>query len=181
LIFVLVVLGVVALNLFLGRKQERDEEQDEEYDAEDEDILETEDASAEEIPAEEETLDDSRFYARDTSEVKAMFSAEEEHAQWAALNAEEISGEDEAVVDILGEHKEDVTQEDATETVKETKTAEKTDDEEDAEGQTEVPEQLANVPLYGDIHGTEAFRSKKDTHYKTDADAQLDILDLNDL
>jgi hypothetical protein len=145
LIFVLVVLGV-----FLGRKQERDEEQDEEYDAEDEDILETEDSSAEKIPAEEETSDDSRFYARDTSEVKAMFSTEEEHAQWAALNTEETSEEDEEVLDIFAEHEEDVPQEDTVETVKETKAA-------------------------------EPFRSKKDTRYKTDADAQIEILDLNNL
>ena len=39
-----------------------------------------------------------------------------------------------------------------------------------------------DAPVYSDIKGAEAFRSKKDTRYKTaDMDAQIDILDLNDL
>ena len=37
-------------------------------------------------------------------------------------------------------------------------------------------------PIYSDIKGTEAFQSKENTRYKgADVDAQLDILDLNDL
>ena len=37
-------------------------------------------------------------------------------------------------------------------------------------------------PIYSDIKGTEAFQSKENTRYKgADLDAQLDILDLNDL
>lgn len=58
----------------------------------------------------------------------------------------------------------------------------KTDD-----GKEDAPTEDAGKPakeidlVYGDIKGTEAFRTKKDTRHKSNSDDQVDILDLNDL
>lgn len=47
----------------------------------------------------------------------------------------------------------------------------------------EKPERIPSEEsfLYESMHGTEAFRSKKDTRYKADSNTHIDIMDLNDL
>jgi hypothetical protein len=53
--------------------------------------------------------------------------------------------------------------------------------EQEASGSGAATSENEDESGYSNLHGAEAFRSKKDTHYKSDGNGQLDILDLNDL
>lgn len=50
-----------------------------------------------------------------------------------------------------------------------------------AVNEEKVDEMLSEEVDYSDIRGTEAFRGAKDTHYKSNTDNHVDIIDLNDL
>lgn len=155
LLFVIVVLAVVIINLLLSRKQRMD---DDWADTDDDDIS---DDDIDDIEEEKASL-----FAKWKHNRQAQVLDDEDYEE------EETPEEHEPVEEIRIE-KED--------TIK-TSSSEEVPVVQEANSDRRKRKQEPQEPIYSDIKGTEAFQSKENTRYKgADVDAQLDILDLNDL
>lgn len=158
LLFVIVVLAVVIINLLLSRKQRMD---DDWADTDDDDISDDE-------------IDD----IDDIEEEKASLFAKWKHNRQAQVlddedYEEEETPEEHVPVEEIRIEKEDTIR---------TSSSEEVPVVQEANSDRRKRKQEPQEPIYSDIKGTEAFQSKENTRYKgADVDAQLDILDLNDL
>ena len=184
LLFVIVVLAVVIINLLLSRRR-REEEEDwmDEDEPNDPELAGTEDEAIEEDlmddPAEDEDADQGAEKTSIFAKLRRNLREEEED--------EFDDPEDDLFEDDLTDMEAEETQPEieTTEEAPEVKreTAGKAASEDALQAQPNKKRQTApQEPIYSDIKGTEAFQSKENTRYKgADLDAQLDILDLNDL
>ncbi len=179
LLFVIVVLAVVIINLLLSRRR-RAEEEDwmDEDESDDPDLKGAEDDAIEkdlmDDLAEEDGAEKTSIFAklrRNLHEEEDEFDDLEDDLFEDDLTdqkTEEVQLESEMTEDVSGIESKTVVEE-ASEEVLQTRASKK---------RQTAPQE----PIYSDIKGTEAFQSKENTHYKgADLDAQLDILDLNDL
>lgn len=158
LLFVIVVLAVVIINLLLSRKQRMD---DDWADTDDDDISDDE-------------IDD----IDDIEEEKASLFAKWKHNRQAQVLDDEDYEEEETPEEHVPVEEIRIEKED---TIK-TSSSEEVPVVEEANSDRRKRKQEPQEPIYSDIKGTEAFQSKENTRYKgADVDAQLDILDLNDL
>ena len=181
LLFVIVVHAVVIINLLLSRR--RREEEEDWMDEDDPDL-----AGAEDEAIEEDLMDD-------LAEDEDVEQGEEKTSIFAKLRRnlreEEDDEFDDPEDDLFEDDLTDMESEEVqpeietTEEAPEVKreTAGKAASEDALQAQANKKRQTApQEPIYSDIKGTEAFQSKENTRYKgADLDAQLDILDLNDL
>ncbi len=179
LLFVIVVLAVVIINLLLSRRRRAEEEDWMDEDESDDPDM----AGVEDDPIEEDLMDD---FAEDQGAEKTSIFAK------LRRNLHEEEDEfDDPEEDLF---EDDLTDQETEELETEIETAEDVsglEDETAVEEASEEPLQTRagkkrqtapQEPIYSDIKGTEAFQSKENTRYKgADLDAQLDILDLNDL
>lgn len=155
LLFVIVVLAVVIINLLLSRKQRMD---DDWADTDDDDISDDE-------------IDD-------IEEEKASLFAKWKHNRQAQVLDDEDYEEEETPEEHVPVEEIRIEKEDAIKT----SSSEEVPVVEEANSDRRKRKQEPQEPIYSDIKGTEAFQSKENTRYKgADVDAQLDILDLNDL
>ena len=184
LLFVIVVLAVVIINLLLSRRR-REEEEDwmDEDEPNDPDLAGAEDEAIEEDlmddPAEDEDADQG---AEKTSIfVKLRRNLREEEEDEFDDLEDDLFEDDLTDMEAEETQPEIETTEEAPEVKRET--AGKAASEDALQAQPNKKRQTApQEPIYSDIKGTEAFQSKENTRYKgADLDAQLDILDLNDL
>ena len=184
LLFVIVVLAVVIINLLLSRRR-REEEEDwmDEDELNDPDLAGAEDEAIEEDlmddPAEDEDADQG---AEKTSIfVKLRRNLREEEEDEFDDLEDDLFEDDLTDMEAEETQPEIETTEEAPEVKRET--AGKAASEDALQAQPNKNRQTApQEPIYSDIKGTEAFQSKENTRYKgADLDAQLDILDLNDL
>ena len=184
LLFVIVVLAVVIINLLLSRRR-REEEEDwmDEDEPNDPDLAGAEDEAIEEDlmddPAEDEDADQG---AEKTSIfVKLRRNLREEEEDEFDDLEDDLFEDDLKDMEAEETQPEIETTEEAPEVKRET--AGKAASEDALQAQPNKKRQTApQEPIYSDIKGTEAFQSKENTRYNgADLDAQLDILDLNDL
>lgn len=151
LLFVIVVLLVLVINLFLSRRRDRYDD----WEEDDEDEFD-EDPAEEDMPVQlslEETSSDHIPQVEiPTIEIPDVSDEEASEVEISALDLYEV----ETLVADAEEKKKPAKPENNIENDKEQN-------------------------IYKNIKGTEAFRSSKETRYKTNADDQIDILDLNDL
>lgn len=101
--------------------------------------------------AEAQEPEDDHFFAKDTKRIRHMFRTERTEEPEEAEEEEENTFSE--AEPVVEEKQEAVPSEESSQ----------------------------ESSLYGTIRGTEAFRSKKDTRYKADANTHIDIMDLNDL
>ena len=184
LLFVIVVLAVVIINLLLSRRR-RAEEEDwmDENEPDDPDLTGADDDAIEkdlmDDLAEEEDADQGAEKTSIFAKLRRNLHEEEED--------EFDDLEDDLFEDDVTDQKAEETRPEieATEGASDVKreTAGKAASEDALQAQPNKKRQTApQEPIYSDIKGTEAFQSKENTRYKgADLDAQLDILDLNDL
>ena len=189
LLFVIVVLAVVIINLLLSRKQRMEDDDwadtdDDAYDEKENQADAEKRVSFEDIAetaADEDDFSDDEI--DDIEEEKASLFAKWKHnRQVQVLEDEDYEEEDYEEEETSEEH---VPVEEARiekeDTIK-TSTSEEVPVVQEEKADRRKRKQEPQEPIYSDIKGTEAFQSKENTRYKgADVDAQLDILDLNDL
>ena len=156
LLFVIVVLAVVIINLLLSRRRREEEE-----DWMDEDA--------------DQGAEKTSIFVKLRRNLR-----EEEEDEFDDLE-DDLFEDDLTDMEAEETQPEIETTEEAPEVKRET--AGKAASEDALQAQPNKNRQTApQEPIYSDIKGTEAFQSKENTRYKgADLDAQLDILDLNDL
>ena len=183
LLFVIVVFAVVIINLLLSRRRREEEDWMDENEPDDPELADAEDEAIEEdfmdTPAEEEDADQGMEKTSIFAKLRRNLHEEEDDE---FDNLEDDLFEDD-LTDMGAEEAqaESETTEEALEVKPET--AGKATSENVLQAHPNKKRQTApQEPIYSDIKGTEAFQSKENTRYKgADLDAQLDILDLNDL
>ncbi len=180
LLFLLAACVVVIINLLLARR--RDAGEDEDW---------TEDSASERTGGgsePEEDEEDDYFYRRDSRRVRQSFRMqppEEENTGAPQTSEEESTGvpQPPEVENISVPQPPEIENISVPQPSEEENTDAPQIPEEAPEA--EKPERAVksekSASIYEDLKGTEAFRSKKDTRYKSDSKSQLDILDLNDL
>lgn len=151
LLFVIVVLLVLVINLFLSRRRDRYDD----WEEDDDDEIDEEPAEEDmlvQLSSEETSSDHISQVEVPTIEIPDVSDEEASEAEIPALNLSEV----EPLVADVEEKKKPANPE-----------------------KNIAKDKEQNI--YKNIKGTEAFRSSKETRYKTNADDQIDILDLNDL
>lgn len=189
LLFVIVVLAVVIINLLLSRRQRMDDDwadtDDDTYDvmkkkADVEKHVFFED-SAETVADDDDISDDEIDDIEDIEDIeeeKASLFAKWKHNRQAQVLDDEDYEEEETPEEHVSVEEIRIEKED---TIK-TSSSEEVPVVQEANADRRKRKQEPQEPIYSDIKGTEAFQSKENTRYKgADVDAQLDILDLNDL
>ena len=183
LLFVIVVLAVVIINLLLSRRQRMDDDwadtDDDAYDvmkkkADVEKPVSFED-SAETVADDDDISDDE---IDDIEEEKASLFAKWKHNRQAQVLDDEDYEEEETPEEHVPVEEIRIEKEDTIKTSSSEEVPVVQEEKADRHKRKQEPQE----PIYSDIKGTEAFQSKENTRYKgADVDAQLDILDLNDL
>lgn len=187
LLFVIVVLAVVIINLLLSRKQRMDDDDwadtDDDADDEKENQADAEKHAsfediAETVADDDDISDDEIDDIEDIEEEKASLFAKWKHNRQAQVLEDEDYEEEETPEEHVPVEEIHIEKED---TIK-TSSSEEVPVVQEANSDRRKRKQEPQEPIYSDIKGTEAFQSKENTRYKgADVDAQLDILDLNDL
>lgn len=186
LLFVIVVLAVVIINLLLSRKQRMDDDWADTDDDADDEMENQADAEkhasfediAETVADDDDISDDEIDDIDDIEEEKASLFAKWKHNRQAQVLDDEDYEEEETPEEHVPVEEIRIEKED---TIK-TSSSEEVPVVEEANSDRRKRKQEPQEPIYSDIKGTEAFQSKENTRYKgADVDAQLDILDLNDL
>lgn len=188
LLFVIVVLAVVIINLLLSRKQRMDDDwadtDDDAYDEKENQADAEKRVSFEDIV--ETAADEDDFSADEIDDIEeekaSLFAKWKHNRQVQVLEDEDYEEEDYEEEETSEEHVPVEEARVAKEDTIKTSSSEEVQTVQEEKADRRKRKQEPQEPIYSDIKGTEAFQSKENTRYKgADVDAQLDILDLNDL